>query len=72
MFLDISRLPGQIDWIVESDAGWYLNIEEKQPGKENNFTEGEINWLGSMGFIVVTQPDMVKYAILENVGQNVV
>jgi len=41
VFLDISRLHGQTDWLLLSDVGWFVAIEEKQPGHELDFTDGE-------------------------------
>lgn len=66
--LKIADLPGQIDWLVLSDAGWYLPIEVKQPGKERDLTGGELSWAGMLGVLIASNVDAVKYAILERLN----
>ena len=66
VFIDISRLPGQSDWLLLSDVGWYLVIEEKQPGHELDFTDGEEELSASIGLHVVTSADAVLRLVMEN------
>ena len=66
--LDISGMPGQIDWLILSERGWFLSVEVKQRGEEHKLTEGEKAWRDGLGIMVATNSDAVKYAILELIG----
>ena len=67
--LNISSMPGQIDWVILSEQGWYLSIEVKEPGKENNLTDGENDWRDDLGLVVASNADTVRYAILERMAE---
>jgi len=66
--LDISGMPGQIDWLILSERGWCLCIEIKYPGEEHKLTDGEKRWRDTIGILVASNSDAVKYAILELIG----
>ena len=67
--LNISSMPGQTDWIILCDAGWFLSVEVKEPGKENNLTAGEQTWAEDVGLVVASNADTVRYAILERMAE---
>lgn len=67
--LDVSGLANQIDWIIISELHWVLLVEVKQPGKEKNLTEGEQELADTIGILVASNKDVVKYAILERMQE---
>ena len=65
--LDISNLPGQIDWLIRFEFGACLDIEVKEYGKEGDLTDGEKSWRDDLGLLIASNKDTVRYAILENI-----
>lgn len=63
--LDISSLPGQIDYIIFGEKGWVIPVEVKEKGKEEHLTAGELSWRETLGVLVASSSDTVKYKILE-------
>lgn len=67
--LNTSRMPGQIDWLIFSETGWFLPVEVKERGKEKELTAGELEWCESVGVLIASNKDTVKYALLERLGE---
>lgn len=57
--LKIADMPGQTDWLLLSSRGWYQAVEVKEPGKERDFTDGELSWMETIGLRVVCNKEQV-------------